>query len=151
MPTIYFGSDHAGFLMKKEIVERLKSVGKDFDFDIKDLGCYSVESCDYPEFAFRVARNVKSGEGSFGVLLCGTGMGMSIAANKIKGIRCALCNNYTSVNMARKHNNANIIALGARNTSVDMVMPLILAFVNTEFDGGRHEKRVNMLDSIGYL
>tara|TARA_B100000575_G_scaffold294536_1_gene311258 strand:- start:22178 stop:22633 length:456 start_codon:yes stop_codon:yes gene_type:complete len=151
MPTIYFGSDHAGFLMKKEIVERLKSVGKDFDFDIKDLGCYSVESCDYPEFAFRVARNVKSEEGSFGVLLCGTGMGMSIAANKIKGIRCALCNNYTSVNMARKHNNANIIALGARNTSVDMVIPLILAFVNTEFDGGRHEKRVNMLDSIGYL
>ena len=151
MPTIYFGSDHAGFLMKKQIVERLKSVGKDFDFDIKDLGCYSVESCDYPEFAFRVARNVKSEEGSFGVLLCGTGMGMSIAANKIKGVRCALCNNYTSVNMARKHNNANIIALGARNTSVDMVMPLILAFINTEFDGGRHEKRVNMLDSIGYL
>ena len=151
MPTIYIGSDHAGFLMKKEIVERLKSVGKDFDFDIKDLGCYSVESCDYPEFAFRVARNVKTEEGSFGVLLCGTGMGMSIAANKIKGVRCALCNNYTSVNMARKHNNANIIALGARNTSVDMVMPLILAFINTEFDGGRHEKRVNMLDSIGYL
>lgn len=151
MPTIYFGSDHAGFLMKKEIVERLKSVGKDFNFDIKDLGCYSVESCDYPEFAFRVARNVKSEEGSFGVLLCGTGMGMSIAANKIKGVRCALCNNYTSVNMARKHNNANIIALGARNTSVDMVMPLILAFVNTEFDGGRHEKRVNMLDSVGFL
>ena len=85
MPTIYIGSDHAGFLMKKEIVEILKSVGKDFDFDIKDLGCYSVESCDYPEFAFRVARNVKTEEGSFGVLLCGTGMGMSIAANKIKG------------------------------------------------------------------
>ena len=151
MPTIFFGSDHAGYLMKKEIVERLKSVGKDFGFDIKDLGCYSVESCDYPEFAFRVGRNVIGREGSFGVLLCGTGIGMSIAANKIKGIRCALCNNYTTVNMARKHNNANIIALGARNTTVDMIMPLILAFVNTEFDGGRHEKRVKMLDSTGYL
>lgn len=149
MPTIYIGSDHAGFLMKKEIIERLNR--EDFNFEIKDLGCYSVESCDYPEFAFRVGRNVRAEEGSFGVLLCGTGIGMSIAANKIKGIRCALCNNYTTVNMARKHNNANIIALGARNTSVDMVIPLITAFINTEFDGGRHEKRVNMVDSIGYL
>ena len=149
MPTIYFGSDHAGFIMKKEIIERLNR--EDFDFEIKDLGCYSVESCDYPEFAFRVGRNVRAEEGSFGVLLCGTGIGMSIAANKIKGIRCALCNNYTTVNMARKHNNANIIALGARNTSVDMVIPLITAFINTEFDGGRHKKRVNMIDSSGYL
>lgn len=135
--------------MKKEIIERLNR--EDFNFEIKDLGCYSVESCDYPEFAFRVGRNVRTDEGSFGVLLCGTGIGMSIAANKIKGIRCALCNNYTTVNMARKHNNANIVALGARNTSADMVIPLITAFINTEFDGGRHEKRVNMIDSTGYL
>ncbi len=149
MSTIYFGSDHAGFLMKKEIIERLNR--EDFNFKIKDLGCYSVESCDYPEFAFRVGRNVRADEGSFGVLLCGTGIGMSIAANKIKGIRCALCNNYTTVNMARKHNNANIVALGARNTSSDMIIPLITAFINTEFDAGRHEKRVNMIDSIGYL
>jgi RpiB/LacA/LacB family sugar-phosphate isomerase len=149
MPTIYFGSDHGGFLMKKEIIERLNI--EDFNFEIKDLGCYSVESCDYPEFAFRVGRNVREDEGSFGVLLCGTGIGMTIAANKIKGIRCALCNNYTSVNMARKHNNANIIALGSRNTSADMIIPLISAFINTEFDGGKHKKRVNMVDSIGDL
>ena len=146
MPTIFFGSDHAGFLMKKEIIERLNR--EDINFEIKDLGCYSVESCDYPEFAFRVGRNVRIEEGSFGVLLCGTGIGMSIAANKIKGIRCALCNNYTTVNMARKHNNANIVALGARNTSADMIIPLITAFINTEFDGGRHKKRIDMINSM---
>lgn len=146
MPTIFFGSDHAGFLMKKEVIDIIKSINTDKNLEIKDLGCYSVKSCDYPEFAFRVARNVRSTEGSFGVLLCGTGIGMSIAANKIKGIRCALCHNYSSVNMARQHNNANIIALAARKTSSDMIAPLIMAFCHTEFEGGRHERRVNMID-----
>ncbi len=146
MPTIFFGSDHAGFLMKKEVINIIKSFNTNGKWEIKDLGCYSVESCDYPEFAFRVARNVRTTEGSFGVLLCGTGIGMSIAANKMKGIRCALCHNYSSVNMARQHNNANIIALASRGSSSDMMAPLIMAFCKTEFEGGRHERRINMID-----
>ena len=152
MTTIFFGSDHAGFLMKKEILNTLNA-GKeegtvDKMLEIKDIGCYSVGSCDYQEFAFRVANKVSETPNSFGVLLCGTGIGMSIAANKIKGARCALCNNYTSVNMARKHNDANIIAIGARGNTPEMVLPLILGFIHTEFDGGRHKKRIDMIDSM---
>ncbi len=148
MRTIFIGSDHAGFLMKNEVIEIIKSFNTNTDWEIKDVGCYSVQSCDYPEFAFRVATRVRDTPGSFGVLLCGTGIGMSIAANKIKGIRCALCHNYSSVNMARKHNDANIIALAARGTSCDMIAPLIMAFYDTEFEGGRHQRRINLINNM---
>ena len=147
MCTIFIASDHAGFKMKKEIIETL-NFNKEEVTDIVDVGCYSIDSCDYPEFAFRVGKKVTETPNSFGVLLCGTGIGMSIAANKINGVRCALCNNYTSVNMSRRHNDANVIALGSRNTTAEMLLPLILAFINTEFDGGRHQRRLDMIHAI---
>ena len=145
MPTIFLGSDHAGYLMKNIIIDVLDN---EEDIDIKDLGCFNLNKCNYPEFAFRVAKKVRETPNSFGVLLCGTGIGMSIAANKVKGIRCALCSNFTQVQMSRKHNDANILALGARNTTSDTLIPLIMAFINTEFDGGRHQIRVNMIDNM---
>jgi len=148
MRTIFIGSDHVGFFIKNEVIELIKSFNINENWEIKDTGCYSVRSCDYPEFAFRVAKNVKNTPGSVGVLLCETGIGMSIAANKIKGIRCALCQNYSSVNMARQHNNANIIALAARGSSSKTMVPLIMAFCNTKFEGGRHKRRINLIDNM---
>ena len=147
MTTIFITSDHVGFKMKKEIIETL-NLNKDEIINIVDIGCYSIDSCDYPEFAFRVCKKVTETPNSFGVLLCGTGIGMSIAANKVKGVRCALCNNYTSVNMSRRHNDANVIALGSKNNTADMLLPLILGFINTEFDGGRHQRRLDMIHAI---
>lgn len=141
---IAIGSDHGGFALKNEIINYLQNKG----IDIKDYGTYSVESCDYPDFALKVAEEVTNKKFDFGILICGTGIGISIAANKVPGIRAALCGDTFSAHATREHNNANILALGARVTGVGLALDIVDTFLKTEFQGGRHEIRVNKISDI---
>lgn len=141
MTKIFIGSDHAGFELKSAILDELI-----LEHDITDFGTQSVDSVDYPLFAKQVANGVLSNKDSFGILICSTGIGMSIAANRHRGIRAALCRSMKDVKLARHHNNANVLALGATNTSIDEAIEMIKAFLTTTFDGGRHENRINLLD-----
>ena len=141
---IAFGCDHGGYPYHEAVIEFLKSKGYDYDF----LGTYTEDSCDYPDFAHPVCEKVASGEADLGILICGTGIGMSMVANKIKGIRCAHVNDAFSAEMTRKHNNANVIALGGRIASQEEVISYIEIFLKTEFDGGRHAIRVNKITEI---
>lgn len=138
------GSDHGGFALKSEIMALLDEKGIEY----KDFGTYTEDSCDYPMYGAAVGRAVSSGECERGILICGTGIGISIAANKIKGIRCALCADCFSAEMTRRHNNANILALGARTTGTGLALKITEIFLETPFDGGRHERRVNMISEI---
>jgi ribose 5-phosphate isomerase B len=138
------GSDHAGYEMKEEIKKYLEEKG----YEVKDYGTNSTESCDYPEFGEKVGRAVASGECEEGVLVCGTGIGISLAANKVKGIRAAVCSEPVSARLAKQHNNANIIAFGARIVGMEEAKGIVDAFLSAEFLGGRHEKRVNMISDI---
>ena len=135
---IAIGADHGGFELKDAII-------KYFDGKVifKDFGTNSQESVDYPEYAFKVADSVASGECEAGILICKTGIGMSIAANKVKGIRCALCFNEEVAHLCKEHNNANVIALPASMMSKDEAVKIIEIWLNSKFLGGRHEKRVN--------
>ena len=141
---IAFGCDHGGFPAKKELFDYFESKG----YEVTDYGCFSESSVDYPDIAYSVCNDVKSGSSDFGVLICGTGIGMSIVANKFKGIRCAHVTDEFSAEMTRRHNNTNVIALGARITSVDNIIKFVDIFLNTPFDGGRHENRVNKISQI---
>ena len=142
---IALACDHGGFELMSKVKSRLDSKGLTY----KDFGTYSADSCDYPEFAVRVARSVACGECDRGILICGTGIGMSIAANKIPGIRAALCSDLFTAGMARSHNDANILTLGARATDEALALDIIDKFLNTSFDsGGRHSRRVDMLDAL---
>lgn len=141
---IAFGCDHGGFPAKEEVINYLLQNG----YEVIDAGTFSDESCDYPEFAVKVSNCVLDGTADKGVLICGTGIGMSIAANKVNGIRCAHVTDLFSAEMTRRHNDTNVIALGARITSVDMIIKCIDTFLTTPFDGGRHEKRVNKVMEI---
>lgn len=138
---IAIGADHGGFELKEAII-------KHFDGKVvfKDFGTNSLESVDYPEYAFKVADSVASGECEAGILICKTGIGMSIAANKVKGIRCALCFNEEVAHLCKEHNNANVIALPASMISKDEAVKIIEIWLNSKFLGGRHEKRVNMIE-----
>lgn len=138
------GSDHAGFEMKEEIKKYLEEKG----YEVKDYGTYSTESCDYPEFGEKVGRAVANGECEEGVLICGTGIGISLAANKVKGVRAAVVSEPVSARLAKQHNNANIIAFGARIVGMEEAKGIVDAFLSAEFLGGRHEKRVNMISKI---
>lgn len=143
---IFIGSDHGGFDLKNEIIEFLKNEKE----DIKDMGCFSKDSVDYPDIANIVCNEVLKSD-SIGILVCGTGIGMSIAANKINGIRCALCSNEYSAMMAKRHNNANILALGGRVLGIELAKSIVKAFLQNEFEGGRHQKRIDkimILDNI---
>ena len=144
MERIAIGSDHAGFAMKETLKQYLKEKG----YDVKDFGTDSEDSCDYPDFAFAVADCVAAKEADKGVLVCGTGIGISIASNKIKGIRCALCNDVYSAKMCRQHNNANVLAMGGRVTGFGPAGEIVWAFVETNFEGGRHERRVNKIMAL---
>lgn len=144
MMKISIGCDHAGFKLKSNVVARLKEL----NYEIMDFGTYSEESVDYPDFAFPTAESVASGESKFGVLICGTGIGVSITANKVEGIRAANCCNEEMAKMARLHNDANMIALGARLVDLETAMNLIKIFLETEFEGGRHTKRVEKIHSL---
>ena len=125
---LIFGSDHAGYKLKKYLTSEILTTG----IEIQDMGCYTEERCDYPDIAQYVSRSVNSDKNSFGILICGTGIGISIAANKVNNIRCALCNDLYSAEMAKKHNNANIIAMGARLIAPDLAYLIIEKFIKTE-------------------
>ena len=141
---IALGCDHGGYELKQEIIKYLK----DHELDYKDFGTYSTESCDYPDYAQAVAKAILSGECQRGILICGTGIGISIAANKVKGVRCALCTSVQMAEMTRKHNDANILAMGGRITDTEAAKNITQAWLDTEFEGGRHQRRVDMLNNM---
>ena len=141
---IAIGCDHGGYLLKQDILIWLE----EHDIDFEDVGCYNTDSVDYPIYGEKVARLVSSGECDKGIVICTTGIGISIAANKVKGIRCALCSDSLSAEMTRRHNDANIIAMGAGIVGPNLACQLVDLFLNTEFEGGRHARRVALLDSI---
>ncbi|MBX3163388.1 MAG: ribose 5-phosphate isomerase B [Bacteroidetes bacterium] len=142
---IAIGSDHAGFEMKQKLIEYLKSK----HLSVIDKGTYSEERADYPDFGHAVANAVVNKEADFGIVLCGSGIGISISANRHKGIRAALAWNAAIAALARQHNNANILALPARFISVEEAHKSIDAFLSEKFEGGRHQERIEKIDIIG--
>ena len=136
--------DHGGFELKEAVKEHLKKKG----YNINDIGVYNTDSVDYPDFGKRAAEMVAAQEVDRGIIICGTGIGISIAANKVKGIRCALCTNEYMAKMSRMHNNANMLALGERVVGKGIALDIVDAWLLTEFEGGRHENRVNKLMEI---
>lgn len=141
---IALGSDHGGFKFKEAIKKYLDQK----QIKYIDFGTNSEESVDYPVYAKKVANSIISGESEKGILCCGTGIGISIAANKFKGIRAAVCTTEFTAEMCRRHNDANVLALGGRVISEEKAISLVEVFLNTSFDGGRHEKRVNEISKI---
>ncbi|WP_026893500.1 ribose 5-phosphate isomerase B [Clostridiisalibacter paucivorans] len=141
---IAIGSDHGGLELKEHVKKYLLDKG----VDVVDCGTNSSESVDYPDFAYKVAEAVKDGKCSNGIVVCGTGIGISIAANKVAGIRCALCGDCYSAKMAKEHNNANMLALGGRVVGKDLALEIVNSWINAEFQGGRHERRVNKITDI---
>lgn len=139
---IVMASDHGGYDLKEELKEYIESMGH----EISDVGTYSKESCDYPVFGKKAAKAVKYEEADTGIVICGTGIGISLSCNKIKGIRCALCANEYSARMARRHNNANMLALGARVIGADLAKSIVKTFLEEEFEGGRHQRRLDMIE-----
>ena len=138
---IAIGSDHGGYLLKVELKKHLEEKGIEF----KDFGTDSTASCDYPIYAEKVCRAIQSGECDKGILICGTGIGMSMCANKCKGIRAAHCSDHFSAEFTRKHNDANVLCMGARTIGPGVALQLADIFLTTEFEGGRHERRVAMM------
>ena len=138
------GSDHGGYALKQEIMKHLSERGIAY----RDYGTYSDESCDYPDYGEAVGRAVASGECERGIVVCGTGIGISIAANKVSGVRCALCGDCFSAQMAREHNDANVLALGARVLGAGLALKIVDTFLDSAFAGGRHERRVAKLMAI---
>lgn len=140
---IAVGSDHGGFELKESVIRHLKEMG----VEVKDVGCYSKDSCDYPVFGHAAAEAVANGECEKGIVICTTGIGISIAANKIKGIRCALCSEPVSAKMTRLHNNANMLAMGAGLIGPNMANEIVDIFLNTEFSGEeRHQRRIDLIE-----
>ena len=141
---IAVASDHGGYELKEEIVKYLKEKGYDFI----DFGCFSPESVDYPVMAAKACRAIQKGECDRGIICCGTGLGISMAANKFKGIRAAACSDYYSAKYTRLHNEANILSLGGRVLGPGLVIEMVEVFLNTEYLGGRHQRRVDMITAI---
>lgn len=141
---IAIGCDHGGFELKKVIISHLEKK----NYEIKDYGTYTAESCDYPEFGQKVGEAVASKECELGIIICGTGIGISIAANKVPGVRAALCSDTFSAHATREHNNANVLALGARVVGAGLALDIVDSFLSSTFEGGRHENRVNKIADI---
>ena len=141
---IVIASDHGGLELKRELMEHLRQRNVEFE----DIGTYTPESCNYPEYAEKAARGVADGTYEKGILVCGTGIGMSLAANKIRGIRCALCSDCFSAEMCRAHNDANMIALGGRVLGPELAKRIVDLFLDTAFLGGRHAQRVAMVMAL---
>ena len=144
MTKIAIASDHAGFQGKEAIKKTLEQLGAPYE----DYGAYSEESVDYPDFAARVAEAVARGEVERGILVCGSGIGMEIAANKIAGVRAALAWSEETARLARQHNDANVVAVGARTTAPEVIDDIVRAFLTTEFDGGRHVRRLEKISEL---
>jgi len=142
--NIALGCDHRGFRIKQAIMEFLPKLNHDYH----DFGCYNIESVDYPDIAQKVAEAVTSGDFAQGILICSTGIGMSMAANKIKGIRAALCHDTFMAQRAREHNDANILCLGAENIDVDLALEIVRTYLSTNFEGGRHIPRLNKIKAL---
>lgn len=140
---IAIGSDHGGFALKQQIIALLNEMGH----QVKDFGCFSEDSVDYPDFAFPTAEAVAGGEFERGILICGTGIGVSICANKVKGIRCALCGDVLSAELTRKHNDSNVLAMGGRIIGVETAKAIVKTWLNTEFEGGRHIRRIEKINN----
>ena len=140
---IALACDHGGYELKELIAGYLMGMG----YEIEDLGTNSSESVDYPEYGHKCGEYVADGKADFGIVCCGTGIGISIAANKVKGVRCGLCTSVEMAKLTRKHNDANMLALGGRILSTEEAFMIVEAFLNTEFEGGRHQRRVDMLNN----
>lgn len=141
---IAIGSDHAGFQMKNEIIKHLEGG----DYEVKDFGTFVEESVDYPDYAFAVANEVVGRNVDLGILVCGTGIGISIAANKVAGVRCALCGDTFSAHSCREHNNSNILALGSRVIGTGLAFDIVDAFLTAQFQGGRHQNRIDKITKL---
>ncbi len=142
--SIIIGSDHAGFQMKEFVKSEL--VKK--DVTVKDMGTYNTDSVDYPIFAARVAKAISNGEYERGILICGSGIGISMTANRFKGVRAALCITEEMAQLSRQHNNANVLVLGGRLISEDTASKILNAWLSTSFEGNRHERRVKLIDDV---
>jgi len=141
--NIIIGSDHAGFDLKEQIKKFLSEKG----YVVKDVGAFSHESVDYPLIAKEVAQNIAEKKFSRGILLCGSGIGMSITANRFKNVRAALCHNFYTVELSRKHNDANILVLGGRILGSGLALEMVDIFLHTDFEGGRHQRRLEEIDT----
>lgn len=141
---IAVASDHGGFALKETVKKHLL----ERDIEVTDLGTYSEESVDYPKYGKLCGETVASGEADLGIVVCGTGIGISIAANKVHKIRCGLCTSVEMARLTKQHNNANILALGGRTTEPELALKIVDTWLDTEFEGGRHQRRVDMLDSM---
>lgn len=139
---IAIGCDHGGFALKREVIPFIDSLG----YELIDMGCYDENSVDYPDVAFSLAERVGSGEISRGILICGTGIGISISANKVRGVRCALCTDETMARLTREHNDSNILALGGRIVGSELAKSIVKTWLETEFSHGeRHVKRIGKI------
>ena len=141
---IALASDHAGFKLKEKIKRHLSDKGH----EVKDLGPSSVDRCDYPDYGFAAAKAVAGGEASFGVLVCGSGIGMCMVANRVKGVRAAVLRDRFDAEMSRRHNDANVACFGGRVTAVAEAELALGVFLGTDFEGGRHERRVDLLAEL---
>ena len=141
---IALGADHGGIDLKKEIKHHLEQQG----YEVTDFGTYTRESCDYPDISEVVATEVSQGNYPFGILICGTGIGIGIAANKVNGIRAALCHDTFSAHATREHNNANILTMGERVIGVSLALDIVDIFLKTPFEGGRHQTRIDKITSL---
>ncbi|MBK6968628.1 MAG: ribose 5-phosphate isomerase B [Candidatus Microthrix sp.] len=144
MTRIAIGSDHAGFELKSHLIDLLTGQGH----DIVDLGTDSTASVDYPQFCAAVGRSVRDGETELGIVLGGSGQGEQLAANKVRGVRAALCNCLYTARMARAHNDANVLSMGARVVGVGLAEEILATFLDTEFEGGRHQRRVDQITAL---
>ena len=144
MTRIAIGSDHAGFELKSHLIDVLTGEGH----DVVDLGTDSTASVDYPAFCAAVGRSVRDGETELGIVLGGSGQGEQLAANKVRGVRAALCNDLYTARMARAHNDANVLSMGARVVGVGLAEEILATFLDTEFEGGRHQRRVDQITAL---
>ena len=141
---IFIGSDHAGFGLKEKVIAKLKGDGH----EVKDLGPETADRVDYPVYGAKVGRSVVAAPDSLGIVICGSGIGISIAANKVNGIRCAHCADALEAQLCRQHNNANMMAIGAGFTGPKLAAAMVETFLSTAFEGGRHARRVALMDAI---
>ena len=141
---IALGCDHGGYELKEYVKTVLEKLGHTYE----DFGCHGLDSCDYPDFGAAAAKAVAEGSCDRGIVICTTGIGISIAANKVKGIRCALCGDSLQAEMTRRHNNANMLAMGAGFTGKNLAERMVEVFLATEFEGGRHARRVDKITAL---